>query len=55
MRAGISGMGFGGINCHITLASYGAPNEKFASNSTADAMLTRDYRAPFVVPPAGQV
>ena len=30
-------------------------NEKFVDNSTADALLTRDYRAPFVVPPAGQV
>ncbi len=30
-------------------------NEKFVDNPAADAMLTRDYRAPFVVPPAGQV
>jgi hypothetical protein len=30
-------------------------NEKFVDNSAADALLTRDYRAPFVVPPAGQV
>ena len=29
--------------------------ESFVDNSAADAMLTRDYRAPFVVPPAGQV
>ena len=32
-----------------------AANEKFVDNSTADALLTRDYRAPFVVPAAGQV
>ena len=32
-----------------------AANEKFVDNSAADALLTRDYRAPFVVPPAGQV
>jgi predicted dehydrogenase len=31
------------------------PNEKFVDNAAADAMLTRDYRAPFIVPPAGQV
>jgi predicted dehydrogenase len=30
-------------------------NEKFVGNSQADAMLTREYRAPFIVPPAGQV
>jgi predicted dehydrogenase len=29
--------------------------EKFVDNSAADALLTRDYRAPFIVPPAGQV
>jgi hypothetical protein len=30
-------------------------NEKFADNADADKLLTRDYRAPFVVPPAGKV
>ena len=30
-------------------------DEKFIDNTAADALLTRDYRAPFVVPPAGQV
>jgi predicted dehydrogenase len=39
-----------GINLPID-----APNEKFVDNAAADALLTRDYRAPFVVPPAGQV
>ena len=29
--------------------------EKFVGNSQADDMLTRNYRAPFIVPPAGQV
>jgi hypothetical protein len=29
--------------------------EKFIDNSQADAMLTREYRAPFVVPAAGAV
>ena len=30
-------------------------NEKFIDNSAADAMLTRDYRAPFVVPTADKI
>jgi predicted dehydrogenase len=30
-------------------------SETFVDNSAADAMLTREYRAPFVVPPKGQV
>jgi predicted dehydrogenase len=29
--------------------------EKFLDNPTADALLTRDYRKPFVVPPANEV
>jgi len=29
--------------------------EKFVGNSQADAMLTREYRAPFIVPAAGKV
>lgn len=29
--------------------------EKFVANSAADALLTREYRAPFIVPAAGQV
>jgi len=31
------------------------PHEKFADNQAADALLTRDYRPPYVVPAAGQV
>jgi hypothetical protein len=30
-------------------------NEKFVASAQADEMLTRNYRAPFIVPPAGQV
>ncbi|MFH1216417.1 MAG: SDR family NAD(P)-dependent oxidoreductase [Pseudomonadota bacterium] len=30
LRAGVSGMGFGGINCHVTLASGDAPSVKLA-------------------------
>ncbi|MGD9721376.1 MAG: Gfo/Idh/MocA family protein [Pirellulales bacterium] len=30
-------------------------NETFVDNSAADALLTRDYRAPFIVPPEAQI
>ncbi|MEE8450973.1 MAG: hypothetical protein V3R99_03630 [Thermoguttaceae bacterium] len=30
-------------------------SETFADNDAANAMLTREYRAPFVVPAAGEV
>ena len=30
-------------------------NETFKDNSAADALLTREYRAPFVVPAASQI
>jgi len=49
------------LDLQTTKLAYGVKltvdvaNEKFVDNSAADALLTRDYRAPFVVPPAGQV
>ncbi len=49
------------LDLKTTQLAYGkklavdAPNEKFVDDSAADAMLTRDYRAPFIVPPAGQI
>jgi enediyne polyketide synthase len=33
MRAGVSAMGFGGINCHVTLESGDAPSSKLESSS----------------------
>jgi hypothetical protein len=30
-------------------------NERFVNSPTANAMLTRDYRKPFVVPPANEI
>ena len=30
-------------------------NEKFLDNAQADALLTREYRAPFVVPKQGEI
>jgi predicted dehydrogenase len=35
--------------------AFDPKSEQFVSNPTADAMLTREYRAPFVVPEAGKV
>jgi hypothetical protein len=35
--------------------SFDPSTEMFASSEAANKMLTREYRKPFVVPPAGQV
>lgn len=49
------------VNLEETPLSFGLKlainpqTESFVNNSQADAMLTREYRAPFVVPAAGQV
>lgn len=45
-------------NAKITLGPHLALNpesEMFVDNATADTMLTREYRAPFIVPKAGEV
>lgn len=49
-------LGANGVNLDSVLVQYGVPlsvdgaAERFRDNSEADAMLTREYRAPFVVP-----
>jgi hypothetical protein len=49
------------LDAETTKLSFGpklavnTETETFVDNSAADALLTRDYRAPFVVPAAGQV
>ena len=35
--------------------AFDPKEETFPGNEAANAMLTREYRAPFVVPPAGKV
>jgi hypothetical protein len=35
--------------------TFDAASESFPNHSVANAMLTRDYRHPFLVPPAGEV
>ena len=39
MRGGISAMGFGGINCHVTVESYGKPSIKLASAIPENSLL----------------
>jgi acyl transferase domain-containing protein/NAD(P)-dependent dehydrogenase (short-subunit alcohol dehydrogenase family)/phosphopantetheinyl transferase/acyl carrier protein/3-hydroxymyristoyl/3-hydroxydecanoyl-(acyl carrier protein) dehydratase len=39
VRAGVSAMGFGGINSHVTIESYNAPLEKWASSIDERALL----------------
>jgi enediyne polyketide synthase len=39
MRAGVSAMGFGGINCHVTLESHGVPDERLAPAIAETALL----------------
>ncbi len=49
------------LDLETTKLSYGptlpinTDNETFVDNEKADTMLTRDYRAPFVVPPKSQI
>ena len=40
MRAGISAMGFGGINSHVTIESYGEPLEKFRPELGYSSLLS---------------
>ncbi len=40
LRAGVSAMGFGGINCHVTLQSYGEPSRKFQPTLSERALLS---------------
>ena len=39
IRAGVSAMGFGGINSHVTLESASTPSEKFASHLDEHALM----------------
>lgn len=39
MRAGVSAMGFGGINCHVTLESENPPSPRFAPEVAERALL----------------
>jgi enediyne polyketide synthase len=39
LRAGVSAMGFGGINCHVTLCSGDSSSSKFVSNLEEDELM----------------
>lgn len=39
LRAGVSAMGFGGINCHVTLESGDAPDERLSPSVDEGALL----------------
>ncbi len=39
MRAGVSAMGFGGINCHVTLESYGEPCRQLEPSIPEQALM----------------
>ncbi|THB80463.1 MAG: SDR family NAD(P)-dependent oxidoreductase [Desulfobacteraceae bacterium] len=39
IRAGVSSMGFGGINCHVTLESQGPPSQRLATSLDERALM----------------
>jgi enediyne polyketide synthase len=39
MRAGISSMGFGGINCHVTISSHDKPSKKIKPDISEKALI----------------
>lgn len=50
LRAGVSAMGFGGINSHVTLESYGLPSDKLAPDEDEQALLAhRQVTEVFVI------
>ena len=49
LRAGVSAMGFGGINCHVTLES-GDPPAPELQPSVAEEMLLASYRSSEIFP-----
>ena len=53
MRAGISAMGFGGINTHVTIESYGEPLEKFRPALEYSSLLSSYQKTELVIASAG--
>ena len=45
VRAGVSAMGFGGINSHVTVESYGKPSKKLESELSEQALLASRQRS----------
>ncbi len=55
LHVGISGMGFGGINCHLTISSAGKPSEKFAPSVSEDKLLVSNQDSELFVFAAASV
>lgn len=53
VRAGASAMGFGGINCHVTLASAGPPSPRLAPAINERALLVSNQETEVFVLAAG--
>lgn len=53
MRAGISAMGFGGINSHVTIESWGEPLEKFKPALAYGSLLSSYQKTELLVFSAG--
>ena len=49
MRAGVSAMGFGGINSHVTIESHGEPSEKFRPQLPYSSLLSSYQKTELLV------
>ena len=45
LRAGVSAMGFGGINCHVTLESFGTPSPELAPSLPERSLMASHSEA----------
>ena len=55
LRAGVSAMGFGGINTHVTLESADAPSEKLKTNLSPRALLVSNQDSELFVLSAASI
>ncbi len=58
LRAGISAMGFGGINCHVTVESYGEPSPRLSTSITEQKLIASHQATeifPFGAPSAAEL
>ncbi len=55
LKAGVSAMGFGGINCHVTLESGDAPSERLAPGLEERAVLASNQETEVFLLDAGSV
>jgi enediyne polyketide synthase len=53
LTAGVSSMGFGGINCHITLVSGGNPDDRLAPHMDEGVLLAHAQESELLVMGAG--